>query len=219
MGGTTAPLGWTMPYDPIIFGLGAILAIRRPTFVDDLAANVVGPVQAFRTQILLLFLGRVAGLHVDVHTCRWLRICSPPVALLTHIGQLPVEISWVGPDVRVHGLTPAMVLLYLRGTGWTGLQCHHEQHATCRCRLKTAYVVACHRTRWAQALRHAPFASSEVQTAWPYLGVTVAGPTADTTTPQWTPGALTLIRNGTWQRALDKMVHRAQALALCTCSQ
>ena len=57
------------PASPIVEAVGIALGIDRPTSVDDLATLVVGPQQAFRAQVLLLFVSHAAGLHIDYHTC------------------------------------------------------------------------------------------------------------------------------------------------------
>ena len=173
----------------------------------------------FRAQVLLLWLSRAAGLHIDTRTCRWLRVCQPPQALLAQLGQLPVGIVQDGQDVKVFGLTPRIISEYLVDTGWGGTARTPESAASCHCSLKTAMVVANRRSQWQRALQDAPFGSSEVRESWPYLGVTVAGPTPDAPTLHWTQPATTVVRQGTWAKASQKMQRKAATLAACTCSQ
>ena len=45
-----------MSYDPIVWFLGEALCLRRPTYVDDTAAMVVGPGQLLRLEVALLTL-------------------------------------------------------------------------------------------------------------------------------------------------------------------
>ena len=113
MGGTASPLGWNMAYDPIVVGLGAALSIDCPTFVDDLAALVWGPVQALRAVVALMCASYAAGLAVECHSCWALRSNSPPRDAIALFDGLPVRV-WSGRDgTRAQGLSPDLLLSVL----------------------------------------------------------------------------------------------------------
>eukprot|EP00972_Heterocapsa_arctica_P068705 10152590-Heterocapsa_arctica.AAC.1 len=72
MGGPASPFIWNLSYDPIVHALFITTGAEPPTYVDDLAAKVVGPRQALEVQIFIASAGKVAGLHTDTHTCTWI---------------------------------------------------------------------------------------------------------------------------------------------------
>ena len=70
--GGARPFLWNLAYDPLVTGLAVTLRIACPTYVDDLCALTVGPVQVMRLFLLLLAASKAAGLVTDVHQCSWL---------------------------------------------------------------------------------------------------------------------------------------------------
>ena len=214
MGGTASPLGWCMAYDPVVEGLGSALAIRRPTYVDDLAALTVGPAQTLYAMYMLIFASRAVGLEIEMHTCRTLQLHRPCPTALARLAALPVTLCAMDDWVELRGLPPYLLTAVL--SGCFGL--HRVAAQECSCHLKTALVVAEHRAAWRDALQHSPFGPEVVRESWPSLGATVAGPTRTRLTGQWTTGGASAIATGTWQRARDRAADRAQALATCIAS-
>ena len=179
MGGTGSPLGWSMSYDPIIWFVGEAVRLRRPTYVDDTAALAVGPHQTFRAQVALRLTGHAVGLRILTHTCQWLEIDNPSDQLLMDLQSLPVDVNVTPSGARVFGLTPLLLANILRAYGWHTLDMRPATDGTareCRCRLKSACVVASQPDAWRTMLADAPFRGTEVKEEWSYLGVTVVGP-------------------------------------------
>eukprot|EP00974_Lingulodinium_polyedra_P043031 4131515-Lingulodinium_polyedra.AAC.1 len=71
MGGAASTLVWNIGYDPIV------LAVRGPTYVDDLAGLTVGVLQTLRLHFFLLVAGHAAGLRVATHSC--IDVCARDV--------------------------------------------------------------------------------------------------------------------------------------------
>ena len=76
----------------------------------------------------------------------------------------------------------------LRAYGWHSLSMRPASNGTareCRCRLKSACVVASQPDAWRTPLADAPFRGTEVKEEWPYLGATVAGPASSQLPRRW----------------------------------
>ena len=72
MGGPASPLLRAMPYDPIVWIVSKATGAPCPTYVDDLAALVVGPDLALLVQVTLLVASRLAGRTIAVHTSSYM---------------------------------------------------------------------------------------------------------------------------------------------------
>ena len=93
MGGTASPLSWSLAYDPIVEGLSRALRVGTPTFVDDLAANTVGPAQTLAAQIFLIAASACAGLLVESHACRWISAAQLNDDVWPFLAAFPITIS------------------------------------------------------------------------------------------------------------------------------
>ena len=160
MGGTASPLGWNMAYDPIVHGLSEAVGVPTPTYVDDLSALAVGPPQAVRVGLFLLFASHAAGLRVLAHTCRHLRIRGVSPAELAVMDGLPVVCRPQGRDLEVQGLTPELVRSILLDAGVGDSARVDILAGPCHCRMKAAHAAARDAPVWADALAATPFGSS-----------------------------------------------------------
>ena len=61
-----------MAFDPIITFLTDSRGCDASTYVDDLAALLIGAAMAIAAQLVLAVVGRWAGLETEVHKCRTL---------------------------------------------------------------------------------------------------------------------------------------------------
>ena len=97
LGGPASPFLWNFAYDTLVTGLAVTLCIACPTYVDDLCALTVGPVQVMRLFLRLLAAGKAAGLVTDVHKCSWLtaRFLRDRAARVLH--AFPVAVSQTCP--------------------------------------------------------------------------------------------------------------------------
>ena len=77
-----------------------------------------------------------------------------PLTLVAHVAQLPVEVTRSDHDVLIFGLMPQLKADFLLTTGWAHITTAVEHSGACTCKLKTAFVVTNHRTRWCQARTH-----------------------------------------------------------------
>ena len=111
MGGPASPLTWNIGYDPIVAGLAAAVRIPDPTYVDDLAAFVVGPAQAVRALIFLVFASWAAGLHIAMHDCCYVQFERWSEALEVAVKLRPLRLT---PQRRVYGLSPRLARAMLR---------------------------------------------------------------------------------------------------------
>ena len=118
MGGTASPLGWCMAYDPIVEGMFRALGIEAPTYVDDLAGLLSGPVQAIQASFYSIWASRAAGLEVSIHICRRFTYPQDSQRLRSACASLPVT-TWLSEDGRRHvtGLPPVL-LRSLMGQLW-----------------------------------------------------------------------------------------------------
>ena len=174
MGGTASMLGWNYAYDPVIEAFRELLNVPAPTYVDDWAALLRGPLEVLLSSFVLPWLSWAAGLHVDYHECRWLEM-GPLTADARRLCQdMPVTVTTTDEGrTRIFGLTPQYVRYALHHTGAVPMDGMQVCSCRCTCTLKTAFVPAGDHDAWTEVLVHTPYGESSVQDSWKYLGVYV----------------------------------------------
>ena len=220
MGGTSSPLAWTIGYDPVVDGLAVTLSILDPTFVDDLAALLRGPVQTSRAQLLLVCLSRCAGLQMDGHTCIRCQGPAPPQHYLDAIArcsnsQAEKDGVWTCTDVPV-GLLALAAHRFGLADWWRTVV---VTRVPCSCKTKTAVVPQAFLARWRAALEHSWFGGGAASPHWPYLGITLASPFLGTPGARsWHPHQLATVASMTWGRAVTTIIRRSTLILGRGCS-
>ena len=69
MGGTAGHILRCLAYDPMIWAARCAAGAASPTFVDDLAALVMGAAHVLVAQFVLIVAGHAAGPLTEPHVC------------------------------------------------------------------------------------------------------------------------------------------------------
>ena len=215
MGGAASPLGWNMGYDPIISAVSDTVRAPTPTFVDDLAAHVLGAAQAVALQLFLIATGAIAGLLARCHTCRWVEVDALPHDVCAALRRFPLDIHPLANErVSIAGLPPWILARLLVGLG-VALHLLRARECTrpCHCKIKTCLVPARGYREWRAAMRFSPFGCEAAAYSWPYLGIQAVSSAFPLQPNASTPTARELARDGAWDRATTKHVIRADTTA------
>ena len=199
-----------MSYDPVVDITRCVVCAPAPTYVDDTAGLVVGPVQALRMVLFLALACKLAGLKVQVRTCVSLEVFGITARALYVLSYFPVDIYAHDASVhRVRGFWAPLLVRILDHTcpGWCDQYQLHE--LPCECGLKTAIVPAQHVDGWRLVFCDTLIGKDGVRPEWPYLGAIVAGCLSG-------PGARKnrqMVQQGIWKRPESRLDARVDMIA------
>ena len=209
MGGTASLFLWDVAYDPIVYGMRAVVGADAPTFVDDLAALVRGPRQAAMAQLFLWVAGHCAGLLTESHHCGAVCFNADQRVARRAMDGFPLTVNCCDGVVEVSGANCGLLynmVTRLLGDAASGAVI---RQGPCQCSAKTIVIPAYAMTAWREALAGSLMGSSAVVAVGRYLGVYVAtralGNEASPPYGQWGPDSERLMAFRTWDRHISKM--------------
>jgi len=180
-----------------------------PTYVDDTAAEIVGPAMASLGQYLLIAAGHAAGLLVLAHSCVRVRLGEDTAAARAFLINFPARFFTRNDQVWVSACPVPLLLEAARRSGASNPTVVHDG---CRCGLKTAVVPAHSLDGWKTAMAASPMGAQCVHLSYRYLGVQVAGRSAVHTSLAWSPGSVKEVRVRTWQRPTSRAEDRVATI-------